>query len=142
MFAHLIHLCCLVFHSLQLEGLFCAHQITLCIRLTYNGQLPLVFTSPPLWQGSQGPPVFGMTLRNEFLPMANTEKTRIPLPCVVGCLLHMLQFSLPLQKELCNAEVAHLHCMAMEAVVWVSHPAPQKPCCRGVINIPVAHVLC
>lgn len=46
------------------------------------------------------------------------------------------------QKELCNAEVAHLHQVATEVVVLVSHPAPQKACLRRVINIPIAHVPC
>lgn len=83
-----------------------------------------------------------------FLPVASTKKNSIrevSLPWVLGCLLHphpAQQPGLPLQKELRNAEVAHLHRVATEAVVWVSHPAPQKSCHRGVINIPVAHVSC
>lgn len=68
-------------------------------------------------------------LRSDFLPVVSSEKTsipKVPLPWVLGCLLHphpAQKLRLPLRKELCNAEVAHLHRVATEAVVWVSHPA-------------------
>lgn len=64
--------------------------------------------------------------------MANSEQSsisQVPLPWVLGCLLHpdpAQQLTLPLQKELLNAEVAHLHQVATEAVVWVNHPAPRN----------------
>lgn len=151
--AHPIHLRCLVLRPLQLGGLACAaHQkaspLTLSVSdVACNGQPCIWYSLSPVHrQGSQGTPVFGMMLRSDFLPVASNEKTSNPevlLPWVLRCLLHphpSRQLSLPLQKELCNAEVAHLHRVATEVVVWVSHPAPQKSCCRGVINIPVAHV--
>ena len=155
MTAHPVLLCCLFFPSLQLEGLsFAAHQKASLLTPSIpdaacDGQPCFRDSlSPVHWQGWQGPQVFATMLRSGFSPVASSEKTsatKVHLPWVLGCLLHphpAQQLSLPLQKEICNAEVAHLHRVAREAVVWVSHPAPQKCCCRGVINIPVAHVPC
>lgn len=153
--AHPIHLHCMVFRSFQLEGLSCvAHHKASLLTLSISDSACSVQSclwcslSPVHRQVSQSPPVFGMMLRSDFFPVARSEKNstpEVPLPWVLRCLLHphpAQRLSLPMQKELCNAEVAHLHQVATEAAVWVSHPALQKSCCRGVINIPVAHVPC
>lgn len=74
-----------------------------------------------------------------------TSTLEVSPTLVLRCLVHPQPAwwpNLASQKELCNAEVAHLHQVATEVVVLVSHPAPQKSCLRRVINIPIAHVPC
>lgn len=133
MTAHPIHLHRVFFHSLQGMCSLCSSSKglstdTLHIRHCNGQPGPWCSLRQARWQGWHGPLVLGTMPSSNLVTCclwptvskAVSPKYLFPAPHPAQ------QFSLPLQKELLNAEVAHLHRVAMEAVVWVSHPAPRN----------------